>query len=45
MRLEHAGVVDEHVDAAEAGGRLLHHPPHGVRVREVGAHDDVALAR
>ena len=45
VRHEDAGVVDEHVEAAERLGRRVDHRAHRVGVGEVGADDDVAVAR
>ena len=39
VRLEHARVVHEHGQAAEALGGRIDHPAHGRRIGEVGAHD------
>ena len=45
MGLPDAGVVDQHVDASEPAGRGVDHRLRGVGVGEVGADDDVAVAR
>ena len=44
VRLKHAGVVDEDVDAAERAGHLVDHAPDGLGVGQVGAGDHVPAA-
>jgi hypothetical protein len=44
-RHDHGGVVDEHVDPAQRGGRLRREARHGIRVGEVGGEPHVPAPR
>jgi hypothetical protein len=45
MRLDHARVVHEHVDAAERRGGLRDHAQHRVGVGQIRAEHDMPLTR